>query len=610
VYLISSSGKSVQKASEKYSTVIFNIHAITAEDANVLGMEEDNTNNCYRVDVNVLDTHYTIDNDTCKTVNNIRSIINPSKNNSLIALGDITKAMKKVDDICSNVLSSITKQIGTLSPIPSAISKYKLQFSSSTEEITNYTNSSSSLINDAITIIEAVPETQPPSGEGESSPPVKTMTPLEKSTIIAKLNADREILLNNTIKFNNLNSDFAKSSSNLMGCLSKTTTNIPSLINSIKSINITDNISYMKNLTSSIKNQNLINKNFTQNTLMPYISTGQSIVSTMQTIIAELTALGVIELEDTIKALQSNLDGTKVEVDLVTSSLNSYKSFPTNIGTVHSNIAPQISKFDTLDVNLKQQFTRLNMDIQNISGSTQNTLSSLINASSSVDSLKTKGLSLTSIKDLATNINSIKDISQIGKIGVSKFNVGLNFMGEGNIDNPGNKIVRINNDNANKIKNIKAKMETKANKLTLNKNDLDTSVFTINKEYIVKNYDAHSNKDGRFLLNRKVEIFLRQDDKFLLNIMLEFDKLADVISTSGVAELGKSVANTNSETVDTNKIIDNAASILDTIKTKGLTKNTIESVAKDGSAITKEYKKMGSSNKSNTTLSSVIERLS
>ena len=71
-------------------------------------------------------------------------------------------------------------------------------------------------------------------------------------------------------------------------------------------------------------------------------------------------------------------------------------------------------------------------------------------------------------------------------------------------------------------------MENRINQLSLNKYDLDPSVFTPNKKYTVKNYDGHQDKDGIFLLNKKTEIFLREDDTCSCNTMLEFSKLANL----------------------------------------------------------------------------------
>ena len=78
------------------------------------------------------------------------------------------------------------------------------------------------------------------------------------------------------------------------------------------------------------------------------------------------------------------------------------------------------------------------------------------------------------------------------------------------------------NDNANMVKNIQSEMENMVNQLSVNKYDLDPSVFTPNKKYTIKNYHGHNDKDGIFLLNKKTEVYVREDDTFTCNTMLDF----------------------------------------------------------------------------------------
>ena len=74
---------------------------------------------------------------------------------------------------------------------------------------------------------------------------------------------------------------------------------------------------------------------------------------------------------------------------------------------------------------------------------------------------------------------------------------------------------------------MKYELELSAATLYINKNDLDTSVITPNKEYTVKNYDTHSDKNGRFLLCQKKEIYIREGDSFILNMALMLKKIPE-----------------------------------------------------------------------------------
>lgn len=83
-------------------------------------------------------------------------------------------------------------------------------------------------------------------------------------------------------------------------------------------------------------------------------------------------------------------------------------------------------------------------------------------------------------------------------------------------------IIRINNDNTNMLSNIQGDMDSAAVTFVMDKEGLDTSVLNINKRYVIKNFDAHSDLDGDFLLARKVDIFTRDDKEFTLNTILSF----------------------------------------------------------------------------------------
>ena len=114
----------------------------------------------------------------------------------------------------------------------------------------------------------------------------------------------------------------------------------------------------------------------------------------------------------------------------------------------------------------------------------------------------------------------------MGKAGKSSFETILK-LGQSKTVKESAKIIKVINENVNKIKNIKADIEDNINKLTIAKQDLDPSVFTPNKRYTVKNYTEHAEKDGIFILNKKTEIYMQQGNNFLCNTVLELSKKAD-----------------------------------------------------------------------------------
>ena len=86
------------------------------------------------------------------------------------------------------------------------------------------------------------------------------------------------------------------------------------------------------------------------------------------------------------------------------------------------------------------------------------------------------------------------------------------------------KIERITNNNLEKINQIKEDISSNTI-INIHKVDLDSSVITINKQYIVKNYINLRENDGTYLLSRKREIYIREGDDFILSTILTLKKI-------------------------------------------------------------------------------------
>lgn len=88
------------------------------------------------------------------------------------------------------------------------------------------------------------------------------------------------------------------------------------------------------------------------------------------------------------------------------------------------------------------------------------------------------------------------------------------------------EIIRTPVSNPNLIENISASNNQSSSHITLNKMDIDASIFTPNKRYVIRNYDGHKDRNGDFILVRKRELYLfESEDKFDGNVMLEFDQI-------------------------------------------------------------------------------------
>lgn len=99
----------------------------------------------------------------------------------------------------------------------------------------------------------------------------------------------------------------------------------------------------------------------------------------------------------------------------------------------------------------------------------------------------------------------------------------------GNVVSKKNKHIRVLNDNDMILDNIKSKLDTSAVQLVVQKTDIDSSVLTINKEYSIKADEVYKTDayDGRYLVIRKRELLIREDDNFRMATMLLMEKLQD-----------------------------------------------------------------------------------
>ena len=92
--------------------------------------------------------------------------------------------------------------------------------------------------------------------------------------------------------------------------------------------------------------------------------------------------------------------------------------------------------------------------------------------------------------------------------------------------------IRLNNDNTNMISNLEA-VDNDGNFLVfISKNDLDMELFTINKRISIHNIERYQEYNGDYLLSRKRECFVREDNTFVLTTMLNLRRIerADTVN--------------------------------------------------------------------------------
>lgn len=116
---------------------------------------------------------------------------------------------------------------------------------------------------------------------------------------------------------------------------------------------------------------------------------------------------------------------------------------------------------------------------------------------------------------------SISAISEEGQSDSQSLNINQSKYSKDKVE-----IIRTPSSNPNIIENITAANNQTSAKITLNKVDVDVSVFTPNKRYIIRNYDGHKDRDGDFILTRKRDLFyLEANERFTGNAMLELSQV-------------------------------------------------------------------------------------
>lgn len=84
--------------------------------------------------------------------------------------------------------------------------------------------------------------------------------------------------------------------------------------------------------------------------------------------------------------------------------------------------------------------------------------------------------------------------------------------------------IMLSNNDKNAINNIISSYENSNVDIVIIKNDLDASIFTINKEYIINDY-FHEEYSGKYLLVNIRQLYMKQADRFIMCSILDLRKI-------------------------------------------------------------------------------------
>lgn len=92
--------------------------------------------------------------------------------------------------------------------------------------------------------------------------------------------------------------------------------------------------------------------------------------------------------------------------------------------------------------------------------------------------------------------------------------------------------VRINNDNDAMLDNMAAKTNNSNFFVYFSKTGIDNTLFSINKRISIHNISRYQEFNGDYLLNRKRELYTREDDTFTLLTMINLNRIEPTVSTA------------------------------------------------------------------------------
>ena len=131
--------------------------------------------------------------------------------------------------------------------------------------------------------------------------------------------------------------------------------------------------------------------------------------------------------------------------------------------------------------------------------------------------------------ELSDNYLNEKSYSKLSYTNTSgnNSNVKLKSITENSIINEKIRSLRISNENDGIINNIVSSMDNSSIQLLIQKNDIDSEVLTINKEYTIKADETYNTDryNGKYILVRKRELYIREDETFTMCVMLLFEKV-------------------------------------------------------------------------------------
>lgn len=545
---------------EEYNQVNIRLRGVQDIDGLTIGMSTDINNQAYSLDVSVLDSKYNIDHDTAKIINQIETIVNPSNDNSqeknasmkqtklqiekmkddfIERLGGYSKTLGNFEQKFGQIATDIMGNVSDV--MPNLLEFQNKVVDTATDQLFSLAESVTVEVSPYLSIAFKLIEGPLKKGFKNGANKFLSKATSSLTKVIDKIPGPL-LGMTKSIVPESYEMDY---SDNEIGCLTYVNLqeNIASTISkaNLRPSGMSEVFSDLPGLMS-LADSNV--SGFVSNITGVFEKGGdiaKKVVDIMNQPYFDLFTDQFPDLKNTLQNISDNVDKMeqcmKESEDAFKNLKGAFNTYNDN-SRIFTNVANGIAGMSNLlrtvqSFDVKSTFVSSNISTKSFSNNTNNTIKTATNFLNKANAFMNIGAGMLSSGTITFNdIMNIKDnlksfnIDKIGHLGLSSFESSLNILND-ITSKRGTKIIKVRNDNPNEIKNVKADLETMVNQLTINKFGLDPSVFTPNKKYVVLNYDGHNDKNGIFILNHKIETYIREDETFVCNTRLDLAKIPD-----------------------------------------------------------------------------------
>ena len=560
-YLVSKAGKATLRTLDKYETVKFNLAELGSNESLLEGFKDDGESKSYIIDVPTTDIKYGKDNVLNKELNGFTAVIDASKTiqqdymSKSKGFGGILGTYQNIMNTIDNIKKTTAGVRNIVKNIHRTTYDIKGHFNQIVEQATSVKSTVDSVASQAETLLRSLPEEV--IGEGKK----RILGGADGKTVVdSNLNIKNFLngLITNSMDMSTISRTTIEGSEDTFNKFKQKYTgqiyhleNFKSLVGAIDPINFTDNTSEMLDQVKNIQPKKDESREHHTKSMVKfneeygkYIGNNKFLVDTLKD--APDTMTFVLEYDEMsheikrtfdldLRSLKSHFKELKENLDFSTDKARTIGNFTEvmdNSLKVNSNVGKSLSSIiktsaQTIPKDFSKQILEgANTYVKSLQDTTKNAVNDAKQAANRV--VESYGALQSSLSSLyqsgTTTINSFSDLSKMGSNGESMVDVALDLVNVAE-DLGKRKLIRIPNDNMGLIKNFKHALELKSTYLTINKQQLDNSLFNINMKYIINNKDDHKDDTGEYLLLSKVEVYTNYGEKFTSNTSMNFAKI-------------------------------------------------------------------------------------